>query len=294
MVGASAAAIPPASGSRGCGHRPLEIAEPRSNARGVPVSGPVRVLAWTGSRARGLSGGRFIIWPDFLSGPPQRQHQRRLALEVAQLQPHRIAVRVDKALDPLVETGELLADPGPYLRQARRIVDALPAAEDRHQQVPPLRPLRNGLAPRQVFGVDHRRRGREWAAFVPDHVSHEVSLPLAEAADLEDAGVGGLRRLLGELDPVLPMSAGARLAHRRQLVDAAQGRIAVAGDQAGPHPPDADRGPLPLEIGDQGLVEVVAGQDLRFGEPCFVENAARLPAQPGEVAGVEADADHLW
>jgi len=43
--------------------RPHEIVEPRSHARGVPVSGLVRVLPWTGCRASGLSGGRFIIFP---------------------------------------------------------------------------------------------------------------------------------------------------------------------------------------------------------------------------------------
>ena len=84
-----------------------------------------------------------------------------------------------------------------------------------------------------------------------------------------------------------------RVADGRQLVDAAQGRLVVGGDQAGADAPDADRGPLLLQAGDDVFVEIVGGHDHRLGKAGLVEHPPGLDAQPGQVAGVEPDADHL-
>ena len=85
----------------------------------------------------------------------------------------------------------------------------------------------------------------------------------------------------------------ARLAHGAELVDAAERRLVAAGDELRADAPDVDARALLLEARDQVLVEVVARDDLRLGEAGRVEDLARLDAQVGEVAGVEADAERL-
>ena len=104
-------------------------------------------------------------------------------------------------------------------------------------------------------------------------------------------GVRGLGRLLRDLDAVLPLAA--RLAHRAELVDAAERRLVAARDEPRADAPGVDARALLLEARDQVLVEVVAGDDLRRAQAGLVEDLPRLDAEVGEVPGVEADADRL-
>ncbi len=76
---------------------------------------------------------------------------------------------------------------------------------------------------------------------------------------------------------------------RHQLVDSAQGRMVGRGDEVRPYSPGVDGRPLPLEIGDEVLVQLVRGHDERVIEPGLGEHPPGCLAEPGEVAGVESD-----
>ena len=78
-----------------------------------------------------------------------------------------------------------------------------------------------------------------------------------------------------------------------ELVDAAQRRIVLAGDQPRADAPDVDGRALGLEVPDDLLVEVARGGDLRVREAGLIEHFARLAAEEGEVAAVKADAHRL-
>ena len=67
-------------------------------------------------------------------------------------------------------------------------------------------------AARQIERIDDRVH-RLAAQFIEDHVG------AGEAADLKHSGIRGLDRLLGDLDPILPLFSWR--SDRRQLVDAA-------------------------------------------------------------------------
>ena len=177
-----------------------------------------------------------------------------------------------------------------HLVDRGRLDQHLPVAEDRHQQVLPLLGRRDAPAAHRVDRVDHPALGRGPQQLVVDHVGHELAV-VAEAPHLLDARGGDLGGLLGELDHVAP--GAARVAHRAQLVDAAQGPGPVAGHEARAHAPHADGRALLLEALDGLLVEVVAGEDAAALEAGLVEHLAGLEAQVGQVARVQPDAQQV-
>ena len=75
----------------------------------------------------------------------------------------------------------------------------------------------------------------------------------------------------------------------RQLVDAAEGRLVVAGREARAHAPRIDARALALQAADRALVEVVGRDDPGRLEAGVVEDPARLDGEVREVAGIEAD-----
>src|SRR5262249_57568610 len=66
----------------------------------------------------------------------------------------------------------------------------------------------------------------------------------------------------------------APLAHRAELVDAAEGGLVAAGDEARPDAPHVDARALLLEARDHVLVELVARDDPHFGEPALLQDSA--------------------
>ena len=60
-------------------------------------------------------------------------------------------------------------------------------------------------------------------------------------------------------------------------------------DEMRAHPPGVDGRSLPLEVGDEVLVELVGGHDERVVETGLGEHAIGRLAEPGEVPGVETD-----
>ena len=115
---------------------------------------------------------------------------------------------------------------------------------------------------------------------VEDHVGHEAG-GAREPPHLLHAGVRRLRRLLRDLDAVLPRAA--RLPHRAELVDAAERRLVAAGDEPRADAPGVDARALLLEARDQVLVEVVARDDLRRlrGRPRRGSSAPRCSGRRG-------------
>ncbi len=103
------------------------------------------------------------------------------------------------------------------------------------------------------------------------------------------------------------MTSPAPVAHRGELVDAVETRVARRGDQARPHPvdepaPDGRRvealaSGLDVDLGedlpDRELVELARQHDGGPIEPGGVEQEGCLHAQVGEITGVEAHADRL-
>src|SRR5262249_14956032 len=107
-------------------------------------------------------------------------------------------------------------------------------------------------------------------------------------AHLKNARVGSLGHLLGKLQLILP--GAVRPPKRGKLIDAAQRRMIVGGDELCPHAPDVDRCPLMLEALDNVFVEIVAANDYRFLEARLIQDLPRLNAEERQVAGVESDA----
>src|SRR5204863_4734899 len=69
--------------------------------------------------------------------------------------------------------------------------------------------------------------------------------------------------------------------------------LVVGGGELGADAPDVYPGALVLEAGDDVFVEVVAGEDRGVVQAGGVEDLAGLDAEVGQVAAVQADADHL-
>jgi hypothetical protein len=145
---------------------------------------------------------------------------------------------------------------------------------------------------RGIGRIDHLRRAvGQGHRLVDQHVGGEpsgvgIGLPPAIASHLQQPGGRGLRRLLGDLHARRPLAR--RLAHRGQLVDGAERRLVVRGDELGPDAPDRDPRALQLERGDDRLVEIVGRHDPDLGQPRLVEQPPRLDAEVREVAGVQS------
>ena len=159
-----------------------------------------------------------------------------------------------------------------------------------HQQVFAGRAARDFLAAGDVQRIDERAIAGNRELLIEDHVADGLAV-LAVPPDLQDARVGNLDGLFRQLHLIFPVAL--LVAQGRELVDPAQGRLVVGGDQPRADAPDADRGALVLEAGDELFVEVVGGHDGRLGKAGLVEHSPGLDAQPGQVAGVQPDADHL-
>src|SRR6185369_796665 len=104
----------------------------------------------------------------------------------------------------------------------------------------------------------------------------------AESPDLENARVGDLRRLLGKLDPGLPLAI--RPAKSRKLVNPAERRLIERRDQFGSDAPHVDLCALLLETLDNVLVQVIAADDRGPGESRRIQNFPGLNAQERQVA----------
>src|SRR5678815_802229 len=134
------------------------------------------------------------------------EDQLRAEIVKRALEPDRIAVRIEQALDAPVEESELLPDPGPDRLQGLGLRGAPPLPRRRDEQLGEGALLREGPAPGGVERVD-LRPGRLGDLLVDDHVAHGAGR-VGEAADLETARGGDLHRLLRELEPWLPGPAG--------------------------------------------------------------------------------------
>ncbi len=147
----------------------------------------------------------------------------------------------------------------------------------------------------------HTRRGRRVLSLHPQHVGGGRAPGVVEAPHLLAAGVGDLAARLGDLERRPPRPIGSQ---GYQLVDAVESRVPLRRDESGSHsvdqPPDeplridAILRSLLLDLGDDlpdgQLVQVAGEDDGGVGKPGLVQQAGRLNAEVGQVAGVEADA----
>ena len=108
------------------------------------------------------------------------------------------------------------------------------------------------------------------------------------AQHLLDAGQGGLAGLVRALGRGLPRAAAA---HRHQLVDPAQGGVAVGGDQARADAPRVDGRPLPAQLLDARLVQVAGHHDAGGLQARRVQPLPHRAAQAAQIAAVQAHAE---
>ncbi len=147
----------------------------------------------------------------------------------------------------------------------------------------------------RVDGFDRGRGVPElWRSklFVEHHIDQGGPGSGAQAVNLQDPRGRGFARRVRELERAPPWGAGVR-AQGREFVDSAQGRLVVGGDQPGAHSPDVDGRTRSLERSNPILVQIVAGDHLGGGETRRVELGTGRSRQAGEVARVQAYADHL-
>src|SRR5262249_42656287 len=114
---------------------------------------------------------------------------------------------------------------------------------------------------------------------------------VAESADLENPRHRDLARLLGQFELVLPVAV--LVFPGPPLVDAAQGRPVVRCRQSSADAPDADGRALLFEVGDEVLIEVIAGEDTCLLEAGFIEHAAGFDAEISEIARIETNTRQL-
>src|SRR2546423_14947818 len=121
-------------------------------------------------------------------------------------------MRIDEALDAGMKTFELRGAPLSDFFNCRQLIHALSAAKDRDEQIAMLRVCGNDTAAREIERIDDHMR-RLAGELVEDHVR------VVEPAHLQLSRSGGLDRLLGHLDAVLPLPSSRP--ERRQFVNAA-------------------------------------------------------------------------
>ena len=211
-----------------------------------------------------------------------------------QLQTSRVLVWIDGSLDAGGEHGELLLGTFADLIDRGRLIDERALAKDRNEQVFGKRAGSEVFASGGIERVHDGKVGWDGTAGIVDCIADELGVR-AEAAHLLKAGRGGLEGSLRELHFVFPRPKGfgvraIRPADGRELIDAAQRGVVVGGNEASADAPDVDGRALEFKAFDDVLIQVVAGNDGGFGEPGIVEQLARLNAEEGEVAGIEADA----
>ena len=109
-----------------------------------------------------------------------------------------------------------------------------------------------------------------------------------EAVQLLEVGDGDLGHVLRDLDLGGDGPVGGL--HRRQLVHAAEHRLAAGGDEPLAHAEGVDLRPLEQQVPDQLLVQGVGGGDGAALPPGGVQHLPGLLGEIGDVAGVQADA----
>src|SRR2546423_9280409 len=125
------------------------------------------------------------------------------------------------------------------------------------------------FAARHIGRIDDRDIAGGKILLVVDRIGKKSST-IGEAAYLQHAGDGNLGRLLRELELVLPFAG--LVAHGAELVNPAQRRLVERGGEFRADAPDVDLRVLVLQAGDDVLVEIVAGENLRVGKSTSVEN----------------------
>ncbi len=137
-----------------------------------------------------------------------------------------------------------------------------------------------------VQNVDHLV-GLGLLAFLADHVTRGAARLVVEAKDMLDAGDRALVGLLRELDHRAPglICVGT---DGRELVDAAERGLGVAGGELGAHAKRVDGRALGKKRLDGVLVQVVGNRDLDVGQARLVKGRAGLFGQASQVTRVDA------
>src|SRR5262249_30119506 len=103
------------------------------------------------------------------------QNQFGLELVQAQLQPGRILMRVNGALDARSQHAELLLRPVANLTERRWLVHKLATAKNRNQKIPPPRLGRKALAARCIERVNDGEGGGHGTAQIIDRVTDKLA-----------------------------------------------------------------------------------------------------------------------
>ena len=196
---------------------------------------------------------------------------------------------VFKAFDLVPQKVDLSGTPGPHLSDGRRVVHPLSSLEDGYQQllggeVGKDAALPGGVRVKELQGlalVHHlvpqgNKVGKGLAGLVVKETVHLLEARIGNfiwvGADLD----------LGDDGPFLVL-------HRRQLVHAAEHRLALGGNKPLTHAEGVDLGPLEQQVPDNILVQRVGGHDLTLGQSRRVQHFSGLLGQVGQIPRVQPD-----
>ena len=196
---------------------------------------------------------------------------------------------VFKALDLVPQKVDLRRAVGAHFQDGGRAVHAPAALEDRYQKflggkVGKGLSLPGGVRIEELQGL----------AFLHDLVVQRdqireglAGIVFKQTVNLFEMGIGDLGRILADLD--LGNDVARAVLYSGQLVDPAEHRLALGGDEPLAHAEGVDPGALEQQVADDILIQRVGSHDLAFGQSRRVQHLSGLPGQVGQVAGVQPD-----
>src|SRR5699024_9235450 len=105
-----------------------------------------------------------------------------------------------------------------------------------------------------------------------DQVGDYLAVVLSvDAVDCLIAGICHLLSILRQFDLRYKLS-GVSVSDSSQLVDAAEGRAVLGGNQVCPDAPGVDGGSLHFQAVNEILVQIIGGGDNRIGKACCVQH----------------------
>ena len=173
------------------------------------------------------------------------------------------------------------------------LIDALSVQEERRQH----------LAESEFAGLKrcflpglHRVKEKQRLLFAEVLIgkADEIRLDLmtvlfVNAVNLLVAGIGDLLGILGQLD--LGLEGAVLVLYGCKLVDAAEARIVLGGNQVRADSEGIDAGTLLIKRIDEMLIQIVGAADLCLRIAGSVQHLAGFLGQIRKIAGIQADAD---
>src|SRR5699024_3764386 len=173
---------------------------------------------------------------------------------------------------------------------AGQLIDQLPFLEDGFEHLLGAHIFQRAAFPggqRVEDGQGDRVLGVQLLVVDADIVGDRVAGLVKQAVQLFKVRVDDLLRALADLDfrDVLPV-----LLHRYQLVDAAEHRVGLAGNQPLTDAKAVYLRPLQNQVADDVLVQRVGGDDLDVREAGLVQHFSGALGEVSDVAAVDAHA----